>query len=346
MCLLPAGATVDDRSRIHRPVDGEALVTWLVVGGAGYIGAHVVRRLRADGYPVVVFDDLSTGVRERVPAGVALAVGAVTDHRALARTLVRHRVTGVLHLAARKSAPESVSRPLHYYAQNVTGMRVLLQAMVEAGVRRMVLSSSAAVYGSAAGPLVREDAGTAPINPYGETKLICEWMLRSAAAAHGISWIALRYFNVVGAASPELADNAGEGLFARILRAAAADRAVTVTGTDFATRDGTGVRDYVHVTDVAAAHAAAVARLAGTACADVYNVGTGTGHSVREVLDAFRAVTGAPVGTRLLPRRPGDPAEVVAVVERIRRELGWLARHDLTDMVRDTVWPRVAGTSR
>jgi UDP-glucose 4-epimerase len=313
-------------------------VTWLVVGGAGYIGAHVVRRLHSEGHMVVVLDDLSTGVPGRIPAGVALVSARTTDHRAVSRALLQHQVTGVINLAARKSVPESVADPLRYYHQNVDGMRVLLQAMVEAGVSRMVLSSSAAVYGIPADTLVREDASTGPINPYGETKLMCEWMLRSAGTAYGISWIALRYFNVVGSAAPSLADVAGDGLFPRIFRDVVAGRPVAVTGVDFATRDGTGVRDYVHVADVAEAHAAAIARLDEAACADVYNVGTGNGHSVLEVLDAVHAVTGMPVEVRALPRRPGDPAEVVAAVEKIGRELAWKARQDLFDMVRSSTW--------
>lgn len=309
-------------------------MTWLVVGGAGYIGSHVVRRMRADGRRVVVLDDLTTGRRERVPAGVPLVVGSSCDGAVVRDALRRYAVTGVVNLAARKSVPDSVVRPLVYYEQNVEGMRHLLEAMVDTGVRRMLLSSSAAVYGRPHKPRVTEDTPAAPINPYGETKLMCEWMLRSAGAAHGISWVALRYFNVVGSIDPLCAETGGNNLFPRIFQRLAAGRPAQVTGRNFPTRDGTGVRDYVHVADVAGAHAAAIERLTSAPCAEVYNVGTGKGYSVLEVLEAVRHVTGMPVDVEVVPPRPGDPAEVVAEVEKIGRDLSWKARNNLIDMVR------------
>lgn len=311
-------------------------MSWLVVGGAGYIGSHVVRRLRAGGRDVVVLDDLSTGRRERVPEEVPLVVASSTDREAVSAALREHGVTGVVNLAARKSAPESVAQPLWYYEQNVDGMRVLLEAMVQTGVRRMLLSSSAAVYGRPPGARVTEDTPAAPINPYGETKLMCEWILRAAGSAHDISWIALRYFNVVGSTDPLCADNGGNSLFPRVFQRLASGRPAEVTGRDFPTRDGTGVRDYVHVVDVADAHAAAIDRLEDSPCADVYNVGTGSGYSVLEVLDAVRQVTGMPVDVQVLPPRPGDPPEVVAEVGKISRDLSWKARNNLIDMVRST----------
>ncbi|MEJ3744824.1 UDP-glucose 4-epimerase GalE [Actinomycetes bacterium KLBMP 9797] len=311
-------------------------MSWLVVGGAGYIGSHVVRRLRADRRRVVVLDDLSSGRRERVPYGVPLVVASSADRDAVCRALDRHRVTGVVNLAARKSAPESVEHPLGYYRENVESMRVLLEAMVDKGVRRMLFSSSAAVYGRPPSARVDEETPSEPINPYGQTKLICEWMLRSAGAAHDLSWIALRYFNVVGAADPVCGEKNGANLFPLVFRRVTAGLPAVVTGQDFPTRDGTGVRDYVHVADVADAHAAAVGRLEAASCADVYNVGTGDGYSVLEVLDAVREVTGLPVDVEVLPARPGDPPEVVAEVDKIRRDLGWKARNGLVDMVRST----------
>ncbi|WP_434741528.1 UDP-glucose 4-epimerase GalE [Micromonospora sp. SH-82] len=310
-------------------------MTWLVVGGAGYIGSHVVRRLRAEGRRLVVLDDLSTGVRERVPADVPLVVSGL-DRAVVADTLRRHRITGVVNLAARKSAPESVALPLWYYEQNVEGMRSLLQAMVDVGVTRMLLSSSAAVYGSPPCTRVTEQTPTAPINPYGETKLMCEWMLRACGAAHDVSWIALRYFNIVGTADPVCSDTGGESLFPRVFQRLTTGRPAVVTGADFPTRDGTGVRDYVHVADVADAHAAAVARLESDRCADIYNVGTGSGYSVLEVLAAVREVTGLPVEVEVVPSRPGDPPEVVAAVDKIGTEMSWWARNGLHDMVAST----------
>jgi UDP-glucose 4-epimerase len=314
----------------------EAAVTWLVVGGAGYIGSHVVRRLRAEDRHVVVLDDLSSGVEERVPDDVPLVIASASDQQAVARTLREHRISGVIHLAARKSAPESVADPLRYYQENVEAMRVLLDEMVKAGVTRMMFSSTAAVYGMPSDSLVTEETPTAPINPYGETKLLCEWLLRSVGAAHGISWIALRYFNVVGSDCSLLADRGVSSLFPLVFREVVAGRPAVVTGSDFPTRDGTGVRDYVHVADVADAHAVAVKRLEQEPATEVYNVGTGRGYSVLEVLDAVRTVTGMPVEVTMLPRRPGDPAEVVAEVDKIGRDLSWKARNDLFDMVRST----------
>ncbi|WP_433607158.1 UDP-glucose 4-epimerase GalE [Dactylosporangium sp. CA-139114] len=315
-------------------------MTWLVVGGAGYIGSHVVRRLRADGRPVVVLDDLSTGDRARVPDDVPMVVAPDTDRAALAGVFRRHRIAGVAYLAALKSAPESVADPLKYYGQNLDGMRVLLEEMISAGVDRIVLSSSAAVYGVPGEPVVTEETPAAPINPYGETKLMCEWMLRAAGGANGISWIALRYFNVVGADEQVLADRGGSSLLPQVIQRVAAGRPAVVTGADFPTRDGTGIRDYVHVADIADAHVAAIHRLEETRAADVYNVGTGRGYSVLEVIDTLREVAGVPVKVQTAPRREGDPPEVVAAVDKIGRDLSWKAQHDLSDMVHSawTTW--------
>ncbi|WP_426636095.1 UDP-glucose 4-epimerase GalE [Planosporangium sp. 12N6] len=309
-------------------------MTWLVVGGAGYIGSHVVRHLRAEGLPVVVLDNLSTGMATRIPPDVPLVVGADTDRRTVARTLRTHHVDGVVHLAAVKSVPESVEDPLRYYGHNVDGLRVLLEAMVDAGVSRILFSSSAAVYGMPRQPKVTEDTPAAPINPYGETKLVCEWMLRAAGAAHDISWIALRYFNVVGSEDAQLAERNGSGLFPKLFQNISTGRPVVITGADYPTRDGTGVRDYVHVTDIADAHAAAVRRLQRGPIAEVYNVGTGKGHSVLEVIAAVRDETGLAVPVTAGPRRAGDPPEVVAAVDKIRRDLAWRARHGMSEMVR------------
>lgn len=310
-------------------------MTLMVVGGAGYIGSHVVRNLHAEGRPIVVLDDLSTGIAARLPHDVPLVVASCADRFAVAQTLRGHRVTAVVHLAARKSAPESFSQPLRYYRDNTDAIRVLLEEMVDAEVSRMLLSSSAAVYGIPPETLVFENAPTVPINPYGETKLASEWMVRAVGAAHGMSWIALRYFNVIGADSPIRADRAGNNLLSTVFRSITAGKPAVITGSDFPTRDGTGIRDYVHVTDVAEAHAAAVRRLDNQGAADIYNVGTGRGCSVLEVLDAVSATTGESVRRTFVPPRPGDPAEVVAGVEKISKEISWKAGHDLGGMVTD-----------
>lgn len=313
-------------------------MTWLVTGGAGYIGAHTVWRLRAEGHRVVVLDDLSTGTSERLPADVPLIVGSVTDREILTRLLREYDIVGVAHLAARKSASESVIQPLYYYQENVCGLLSLLTTMVDMGVPRIVFSSSAAVYGTPATPVVTEQTPTMPVSPYGHSKLVGEQMLAAVAVAHHLDWIALRYFNAVGTDAPHLGDHGATNLFPLVFQALSSGEPLTVAGIDYPTRDGTGVRDYVHVADLADAHVAAVRRLAkvprGERVGAVYNVGTGHGHSVLEVLATVEAVTGRPVPYTVGPRRPGDSPEVVASTAKINRELGWTARRDLVDMVR------------
>jgi UDP-glucose 4-epimerase len=309
-------------------------VTWLLTGGAGYIGAHVARALLDAGLGVVVYDDLSTGLARKVPDGVALVEASVADRDRLVATCREHRVEGVIHLAAKKAAGESMEVPLHYYRENVVGMLTVLEAMREAGVDRIVLSSSAAVYGTPATDLVTEDSPTLPESPYGESKLISEWMIRRAAAAHGLSFSSLRYFNVAGAGTPDLGDTGAFNLIPMVFRALRDGARPQVFGDDYPTPDGSCVRDYIHVADLAEAHVMAAARLAGgMARADVFNVGTGEGASVFEVMDAIRQVTGEAFAVDVVRRRAGDPARIVASPELIGRELGWRARHDLEAMV-------------
>jgi UDP-glucose 4-epimerase len=306
----------------------------MIVGGAGYVGGHTVARLHAAGRPLVVLDDLSTGLAERIPDGVPLVTASMHDRATVARTMVEHGVTGVMHFAALKSVPESVRDPLRYYHDNVGGMVSLLTAMTDVGVHRIVYSSSAAVYGVPPTAVVTEETPAVPINPYGETKLIGEQLLRAAGRAHAISWLALRYFNAVGADHPMLGDRGVSNLFPLAFEAYCQGRPVSVTGGDFDTPDGTGIRDYVHVADIADAHLSAVERLEQAPAAAVYNIGTGRGRSVLDVLAALESVIGQQVRYRIDPRRPGDPAQVVAAVGRIRDELGWFATRDLPEMVR------------
>ncbi|KOV24247.1 UDP-glucose 4-epimerase GalE [Streptomyces heliomycini] len=309
-------------------------MTWLITGGAGYIGAHVVRAMTGAGERAVVYDDLSTGLADRVPDGVPLVVGSTLDGERVARALAEHGVTGVVHLAARKQVAESVSLPLYYYRENVEGLRVLLDAVTSAGVRSFVLSSSAAVYGTPDVDLVTEETPCLPLSPYGETKLAGEWLVRAAGRAAGLSTACLRYFNVAGAARPDLADTGVSNLIPMIFEKLTAGLPPHVFGDDYPTPDGTCVRDYVHVVDLAEAHVAAARALRSAPGRDLtLNIGRGEGVSVREVIDRVNALTGHDRPPTVSPRRPGDPARVVASVDRAATELGWKARHGIDDMI-------------
>jgi UDP-glucose 4-epimerase len=310
-------------------------MTWMVTGGAGYIGAHIVRSLQEQGYGVVVLDDLSTGERRKVPADVPLVEASVLDAAIVEKALAEHGVTGVVHTAAKKAVGESVARPLHYYRENVDGLLSLLEAMTSAGTGRMVYSSSAATFGmpDSEQPLT-EDHHCRPINPYGETKLIGEWLMHDVATAAGLDWVSLRYFNVAGAGRPDLGDTGVHNLIPMVFRALSHGDSPKVFGGDYPTPDGSCIRDYVHVTDLADAHVAAVRRLEQGPVAAVYNVGRGEGVSVKEVIEAVRRVTGLAFDYEVVERRPGDPARLVASAERIADDLGFTARLDLESMVR------------
>ncbi len=308
-------------------------MTWLLTGGAGYIGAHVAEALRRSGRDVVVLDDLSTGLADRLPSDVPLVRASVSDPGAVGQALREHEVTGVVALAAKKAVAESVADPLLYYRENVSGFEVLLRAMRDEGVEQLVFSSSAAVYGMPDVDLVTEETAPHPINPYGETKLVCEWLLQAAGRAHGLRWASLRYFNVAGAGSAELADTGANNLIPMVFRALDRGQAPQVFGDDYPTPDGSCVRDYIHVADLADAHVAAARWLESGAVSGTYNVGRGEGSSVKEVLAVVRGVTGRDVAPQVVDRRPGDPARLVASAAAIERDLGWKARRDLDDMV-------------
>ena len=319
-------------------------MTWLVTGGAGYIGSHVVRALQGAGLEVVVLDDLSTGRREFVLEGVPLVVGSVTDAEIVDEVLADHAVTGVVHLAGLKYAGVSVTAPLAFYRVNVEGMRVLIEQCEAAGVGSFVFSSSAAVFGTPDVDLVTEDTPRRPESPYGETKLIGEWLLADASRAAEIDdreamrHVSLRYFNVVGSGDRSIYDVSPHNLFPLVLRALASGTPPTVHGDDYATPDGSCVRDYLHVVDVAEAHvAAALALQEGRPLAPAYNLGRGEGVSVKEILASFERVLDRPIAYDIGPRRPGDPARIVTAADRARADLGWAAARDLDTMVSSAI---------
>lgn len=309
-------------------------MTWLLTGGAGYIGAHILRAFAQADVPVVVLDDLSTGTRANVPSDVPLIEASVADADAVATALREHEVTGVLHLAAKKAVGESVANPLYYWAENVGGMRALLQACLDTGVDRVLFSSSAAVYGTPPTDVVNEDTPTAPMSPYGETKLAGEWMLRDLATARPLRWAALRYFNVAGTGAPELADRSVANLVPMTFQALSQGRNPQLFGDDYDTRDGSCIRDYIHVVDLAEAHVAAARQLDERDTGALYNVGRGEGVTVKEVLEKVREITGIDFTYDVVGRRVGDPAAYFADPTKIAKDLGWSARHDLDDMVR------------
>ena len=308
----------------------------LVTGGAGYIGSHVTRLLLEAGEQVVVIDDLSAGIEARTQGALLehLDLAAPNAKELLASVIKAHKVTAVVHLAARKKVGESVELPEFYYQQNIGGLANLLEAMRQENVTKLVFSSSAATYGMPDVPTVREDIDCEPINPYGETKLIGEWLARASAKAWGLRVVNLRYFNVAGAGWPELADTQTANLIPIVFDAIRKGEAPKVFGDTYKTADGTCVRDYVHVLDLAEAHLIALNYLANDVREhDTFNVGTGTGSSVFEVLSEIRKVTGNDFAAEVVSARAGDPPFLCADVSRIEKTLGWKAKYNLHDIV-------------
>ncbi len=315
--------------------------TVLVTGGAGYIGSHVVLQLRERGERVVVLDNLTTGFRQSV-FDTPLIVGEAGDRELLERTLAGHGVGAVLHFAANTIVPESVRDPLKYYGNNTCATRTLLAACRAGGVRQFVFSSTAAVYGMPEGGVAREDGPLAPINAYGTSKLMSEWMLRDLAAVTDLRAVSLRYFNVAGS-DPQ--GRIGQATAQATLLIKVACEAVvgkrthvSIYGTDYPTPDGTGIRDYIHVDDLARAHLCALDYLRSGGATTTLNCGYGHGYSVRQVLDAVQRVAGRRLEIREEPRRAGDPPTLVALAERVRTILGWEPRlDDLDGIVRSAL---------
>jgi UDP-glucose 4-epimerase len=310
-------------------------VSVLVTGGAGYIGSHTVLRLCDAGRNVVVLDNLSTGFDWAVDARAELVVGEISDEALVGELIARHAITAIIHFAGSIIVPESVADPLKYYRNNTAASRNLIAAAVAGGVGHMIFSSTAAVYGMPGLEPVGEDSALAPVSPYGRSKLMTEMMLADVAAAHPLTYGVLRYFNVAGAdpAGRSGQSTAGATHLIKVAAEAALGKrsSVAVFGSDFPTPDGTGVRDYIHVSDLADAHALLLDHLEAGGASTTLNCGYGRGASVREVLAAVRRVSGKDFTVVESPRRPGDPAAIVARADKVRSLLGWVPAHDDLD---------------
>jgi len=313
------------------------LSTWLVTGGAGYIGAHVVNSLIEQNFKVVVVDDLSTGLARKIPNSAIFEKLDIANTKELTAVLIKHQVDGVIHLAAKKAVGESMINPSLYYKENIGGMISLLEAMSQANVKKIVYSSSAAVYGTPKEDKVSEKSETIPQSPYGETKLVGEWLLTADEKARQIKWIALRYFNVVGAANPELGDTGVNNLVPMVFRALQNNQRPKVFGDDYSTKDGSCVRDYIHVADLAESHVIAALKLSKENYSGIINIGRGEGFSVKEVMNTISDVIGKDVNYEISPRRAGDPAQTIADVTKSSKDLNWKAQKDLKSMI-NSAW--------
>ena len=303
----------------------------LVTGGAGYIGSHVVRQLGESGKQVLILDTLGTGFKEAVIHG-KLIVGDTGDRTLVSRLLSEYNIKTVMHFAAHTIVPESIAHPLKYYANNTCSTRNLLECCAQANIKHFIFSSTAAVYGIPSTPLASEDTPTAPINPYGTSKLMSEWMLRDLSAANDLRYVSLRYFNVAGSDPRGRIGQSTRNatlLIKVACEAAVGKRAsVTIFGTDYPTPDGTGIRDYIHVEDLADAHIKALDYLEQGGASLILNCGYGHGYSVREVLSAIERVSGQALNILEHNRRPGDPPILIAAADRIQKVLGWIPRYD------------------
>jgi UDP-glucose 4-epimerase len=334
--ILASRAFVPSRGSAHFSIIGVEMSV-LVTGGAGYIGSHMVFDLLERGEDVVVIDNLSTGAWWVLPPEANLVEGDIGDETLLERLLGGSKVDTIIHFAGSIIVADSVSDPLAYYLNNTVKSRALIAAAVRHGVSRFIFSSTAAVYGEPAMAPIGEDAATVPVSPYGTSKLMTEWMLRDSAMAYGLNYIALRYFNVAGA---DLKGRTGQSskqathLIKVACQTLLGQRPVLeVYGSDYDTPDGTCIRDYIHVSDLIAAHYDALEHLRQGGASGIFNCGYGRGYSVLEVIRAVERVGGKPLNIRHVPRRPGDPASIVASADRARARLGWTPRHDNLDEI-------------
>jgi UDP-glucose 4-epimerase len=308
----------------------------LVVGGAGYIGAHVAYLLQENGYGVRIYDDFSNGLKSRIDGKFSdVVIGDVLDRQALISAC--EGIDAVIHLAAKKAVGESVDNPLKYYENNVGGTLNLLAAMSLKGVKKIVFSSTAAVYAPSEKLAITEDDLTEPLSPYGQTKLLSEKLISAVAKAENLSAISLRYFNVVGALRDEFADNSKDNLVPKVFAALEAGKNPEIYGSDYPTKDGSCIRDYIHVSDLAKAHLVALEKVFAANVDEVYNVGSGTGYSVTEMINQIAESIGKAIAPTLSPRRPGDTAQLIASIAKIERDLGWKPERSLKEMI-DSAW--------
>jgi UDP-glucose 4-epimerase len=308
----------------------------LVVGGAGYIGAHVAYLLQENGYGVRIYDDFSNGLKSRIEGKFSdVVIGDVLDRQALISAC--EGIDAVIHLAAKKAVGESVDNPLKYYENNVGGTLNLLAAMSLKGVKKIVFSSTAAVYAPSEKLAITEDDLTEPLSPYGQTKLLSEKLISAVARAEGLSSISLRYFNVVGALRDEFADNSKDNLVPKVFAALKAGKNPEIYGSDYPTKDGSCIRDYIHISDLAKAHLVALEKVFSTKVDEVYNVGSGTGYSVTEMINQIAESIGKDITPTLSPRRPGDTAQLIASIAKIERDLSWKPERSLKEMI-DSAW--------
>ena len=308
----------------------------LVVGGAGYIGAHVAYLLQENGYGVRIYDDFSNGLKSRIEGKFSdVVIGDVLDRQALISAC--EGIDAVIHLAAKKAVGESVDNPLKYYENNVGGTLNLLAAMSLKGLKKIVFSSTAAVYAPSEKLSITESDLTEPLSPYGQTKLLSEKLISAVASAEELSAISLRYFNVVGALRDDFADNSKDNLVPKVFAALKAGKNPEIYGSDYPTKDGSCIRDYIHISDLASAHLVALEKVFSTKVDEVYNVGSGTGYSVTEMINQIAESIGKAITPTLSPRRPGDTAQLIASIAKIERDLGWKPERSLKEMI-DSAW--------